>query len=243
MERKNSDIETLVIDIERADLIANDRDIENIVREDSLVQFVRRTSSPLLALLDELKRLRDQCGGHSDGGLKKTHRVILEGYSDISAEKALSSALDKAAHYFAEDRDVSITVSQLIELPQGGHRATLEVHITPIILHDSAHLKNADIELKRDHDKAFRDKQHHEEENLHHLIFDHFTGMASGLPLGKLPPSMMINVTDAKLLHYMLEKQFLKAEMAWKNIEKNNSEAPSIENPKRILVRVNREIE
>jgi hypothetical protein len=243
MERKNSDIETLIIDIERAELIASDASVDRNVREDALVQFIKRAAMPLLDLLGELKGRREE-GSETSGGFKKTHRVILEGFSDKSANEAFSNALDKAAHYFAEDHDVSITVEQLIELPQGGHRATLEVHITPVTLHDAAHLKNADIELKRDHNKAFNDVRHKEEDNLHHLIFDHFTSsMGNTKTAGRLPPTLLINVNDAKLMHFMLEKQFLKAEMAWKNVEKTHPDTPNAENSRKILVRVNREIE
>ena len=87
------------------------------------------------------------------------------------AQNPLSSAaLDKATHYFSEDHDISITVQQLLELPNGGHRATLEVHITPLSLRNTAHIKGADIELKRDHNKAFLDERIKENETLHILF-------------------------------------------------------------------------
>lgn len=233
---KHADIETVVIDIERAQAVSEDADLDRHVREDALVQFVKRSAAPLISLLDELKNLREQMESGSGGDLGgKTHRVIVEGFSDKSAEAAFSEALDKAAHYFSEDRDIAITVQQLVELADGGHRATLEVHITPVTQHHHAHLKSADVELKRDHDKAFHDMKAKEDDALHHLIFDHFSAINTAEFVANAPPSLLINVNDAKILHYMLEKQFLKAERAWDNVKDS---APK---PHKILVRFKRD--
>ncbi len=234
MKNKYNDIETLIIDIERAQTISADSTLDRDVREDALVQFVARSATPLIELLDELKSLRAAADGSPlGGGANKTHRVIVEGFSDESAESAFSAALDKASHYFSEDHDISITVQQLLELPNGGHRATLEVHITPLSLRNTAHIKGADIELKRDHNKAFRDERIKENETLQHLIYDHFSSISNANTIGHLPPSLLINVDDAKLMHYMLEKQFLKAEASWHNAEKSHH---------KILVRFNKDI-
>lgn len=231
MAHRNDDIESLILDIARADLTAQDETLDRAVREDFLVQFVRRTSAPLIALLDELKGLRERIAeGGASGGVEKTHRVILEGYSEKDASEALSAALDKAAKYFSDDHDIAITVEQLIELPNGGHRATIEVHITPMSLHDKAHIKGVDIELKRDHDHAYRDSRNKEAERLEHLVFDHFSKITKAKTEGHLPPTLLIDVNDAKLMHYLLEKQFLKAEMGLPHSLDDHA-------PNRILVR------
>jgi hypothetical protein len=249
MNEKISDIEPIILDIERAALLANDATVEPCVREDGLMQFVKRNAEPLLDLLDELKRYREGQAGDVSG-LQKSHRVIIEGYSDVSAEAALSSALDKAAHYFSEDHDIAITVQQLIELPNGGHRATLEVHVTPFTLRDNAHIKGLDVELKRGESKEYYDARTAEEEHLHHLIFDHFSGISKAKTVGHIPPSFLINVTDVKLMNHMIEKQFLKAEGFRKLAAKANNPAPDpddtpdttpdITGPNKILVRVQR---
>ncbi len=239
MENRNSDIESIILDIERADLVANDKNLDRDIREDALVQFAKRTTSPLLDLLDELKILRNMASHGSIEGFKKSHRVILEGYSENDATEALSSALDKAAKYFSEDHDVSINVQQLIELPNGGHRATIEIHITPLSLRDHPHVKGNDIELKRDHNRAFSDARHREEEALQHLVFDHFSALTKAKTTGHLPASFIINVNDAKLMHYMLEKQFLRAEMLKKTLNEKNKIEPNV--PRQILVKLKRE--
>lgn len=237
MTTSNHDIEPLIIDIQRAELMASDENIDADVRDTTLSQFVLRTSGPLIELLTELKELRSQAD--QSGSIRpnqKTHRVIIEGFSDESAEAALSTALDKAAHYFTEDHDISISIQQLINLPEGGHRATLEVRITPLKERHSPHVKNADIELKRDHEKSYRESFQKLDDQTQHLIFDHFSKITHAKSMGKIPSTLLININDAKILHYMLEKQFLKAEMAWKNAR--NSQ-PTPDAPEQILVRFN----
>ncbi len=158
--------------------------------------------------------------------------MIVEGFSDENAETAFSAALDKASRYFSEDHDISITVQQLLELPNGGHRATLEVHITPLSLRNTEHIKGADVELKRDHEKSFHDSREKEKDALQHLIFDHFSSTTNAETLKHLPASVLIDINDVKLMHYMLEKQFLKAEHSWK----------ASEGPHRIRVNFKKEI-
>lgn len=242
MENRNSDIESVILEIDRADIVANRENLDRNIREDYLVQFIKRTSSPLMELLDELKNLRNLSAVGSTDGSKKTHRVILEGYSENNEAEALSSALDKAAKYFSEDNDISITVQQLIKLPNGGHRATVEVHITPQSLRDKPHVKGMDIELKRDHNKAFIDSRKREELSLQHLVFDHFSILTKAKTMGHFPASFIINVNDAKLMHYKLEKQFLRAEMSTKKEDEQELD-PSLPSPSAppILVRHKRE--
>lgn len=243
MTNEHSDIDTLRHEIVRLSLMINDPSIEREVREYTLTEFIARDSELLIALLDELKSLRDQISGSVPiGGYNKSHRVILEGYSDSSSEKALSNALDKASHYFSEDNDIAITLQQLLELPSGGHRAVIVVHITPITLKEKPHIKGADIELKRDHDKAFHASRNKENEALQHLVFDHFSALTKAKTTGHVPPSFLINVTDAKLMSYILEKQFLKAELSLKDAQHDLPE-PTPEFPHQIKVHVRREHE
>lgn len=238
MTQAHSDIDTMKREIETLDLMVKDPLIEKDAREYSLTNFVSRNADLLLAFLDELKFLRDQInGGIPIGGFQKSHRVILEGYSDKSAEEALSNALDKAAHYFSEDHDISITIQQLIELPNGGHRAVLEVHITPLPIRAAPHVKAQDITLKRDHEKAFHTTRENEDETFHHLVFDHFSALTKAKTMGHIPSSFLINVTDAKLMSYMLEKQFLKAELSLKTAYEL-AESPSVKVPHQIKVHV-----
>lgn len=244
MNVKTIDIEQTIIDIEKAELIAGDENLDRAVREDALVRFVQRNASDLIELLDELKDFRNKSEtGTPLGGLEKTHRVIIEGFSDQSAEAALSAALDKTAPFFAETHDVAITVQQLIELPGGGHRATLEIRVTPIAEHQTLHVKGRDIELKRDKQKKFKTQQKKEVDDLHRLIFDHFSALTDPKVNGAIPASFFIDINDAKLMHYMLEKQFLKAEQAQKLAKEELTSAPeeaSLEiGGRKVLVRFN----
>ena len=244
MEHSNADIEAVILDIVRTDLIANDTSIDHDIREDALTQFMKRNSASLLDLLDELKTLRNHIAKGTIESLKKTHRVILEGHSEKSESEALSVALDKAAKYFSEDHDISITIQQLTELPNGGHRATVEVHITPLSFRDKPHVKGLDIELKRGRKIAFANSKHREEHELQYLIFDHFSALTKAKTIGHTPASYVINVNDAKLMHYMLEKQFLRAEMISRNnhqLDMPEPPSPMAPHPYQILVKVKRE--
>lgn len=226
MENNHSDIDQVIHEIERADIIAQDSSLKMDIRDEAFTRFMRQNSDALIELLDELKSYRNQNQAGGQQGIDKTHRIILEGYSDKNAEAALSDALDKASHFFAEDKDIVITIQQLIELPNGGHRATVEVHITPLTLHDSPHVKGEDVVLKRDHEHAYRTERQQEEDALRYLIFDHFSGLTNAKTRGHIPAHLIINVNEAKLMHYMLEKEFIRAEKWRHQVEKNNEISP-----------------
>jgi hypothetical protein len=243
VENKYDDVEALILAIEKARLLLNDSSKTQDDKDNIAVGFITENADALLSCLDELKNLREKSDSNLPlgGGFQSTHRVIVEGFSDSSAEQALSSALDKAAHYFAEDKDVSITIQQLKELQNGGHHVILEVHVTPLNLRLKPHVKGRDIELKRDHAKAYTEQRQKEHEALEHLVFDHFSALTKPKTMGHIPASYLINVNDAKLMHYMLEKQFLKAEMNLKFREAKKEidlPEPSPDQPHKILVRV-----
>ncbi len=210
MTKPNQDIDIILNELERADIAASDETLERNVREDVLRGFVVRTANPLAALLNELKNLRGQTGG--DNTLHTgARRILVEGYSEKSVEEAFANALEKAGHYFSEEHDVSITLQQLLELPNGGHRATMEIHLTPFALKLKPHVKTNDIELKRFHQKDFDDLRKREYEMKRHLVYDHFAGINGALAASRIPEYMMIEVNDANLMNYMLEKEFFKA--------------------------------
>lgn len=173
-----------------------------------LLRFVEVEFGSLLRLLRELQEWR-RAGGEHGGDGKGVCRTILEGYSEESGQDALSRALDKAAHYFSEQHDVSITVLSLVALPGGGHRATIEVHLTPLTLRNRAGLKGADIEVRRINDHDYHHRRKLATAHLDHMVFDHFAAKKGSI--SPLPGYFMINITDSALLNDMLERQFLRA--------------------------------
>ena len=210
MSNATHDIDTVLIELERAEVAAHDAALDPMVREDALRGFVRRTAAPLVALLNELKILREQGAGDNTLHMA-SHRILVEGYSEKTAEEAFANALEKAGHFFSDEFDVSITLQQLIELPNGGHRATMEIHLTPFALKLKPHVKTNDIELKRFHQKDFDDLRRREYEMKRHLVYDHFAAINGALAASRIPEYMMIEVNDANLMNYMLEKEFFKA--------------------------------
>lgn len=175
---------------------------------DHLRTFDHQYVPLIIELLDELRHERERSGG--DMGFRNSFRTFLEGYSDESAAAALSEALNKASAFFSESHDISITLQKLVSLPEGGHRAQIEVHISPMTLRYHCHMQGPDVELKRIHDHEYYADRHYEEEHLQHLVFDHFAHITGGLQ-PQLPPFFLINITDSYLLNHMIENQFLKA--------------------------------
>jgi hypothetical protein len=165
----------------------------------------------LAAALDELRdhrrraaqeRLRQAAVG--------MHRVIIEGVSDESAEAAFAAALNKAAHYFSEYHDVAVTVLGLVALPRGGHRATLELHITPMTIRDVAHREAPDLELKHLYEADERTRKRRHEAQAAHMVHDHFLSTTGATPQF-VPDFFMVDLKDADLLNFMIEKDFFKA--------------------------------
>lgn len=186
------------------------------------------------ALLEELKEFRYQTTGSSDSGhLAPEHsRILIEGFSDESASQALVDALSKATRYYTELVDVSITLRQLSELREGGHRATLELHITPLNLKNRAHIEGLDVEDRKFRNEEFHNQIVHEENETRHRVFDHFVPVI-GARASMIPDYLLINVNDAYLMNYMIEKDFFKA----------GSKQPKPDGPHGILVRTQSEPE
>ncbi|HNQ92736.1 MAG TPA: hypothetical protein PKI93_07385 [Alphaproteobacteria bacterium] len=226
----NNDIRDLITEIERAEVVATDALLDSDSREAVLRTFLTRRAGDIVELLSELKQWRETSAQGGGNLFDKQSRVLVEGFSDESAAAALSDGLNKAAHYFAESMDVSITLKQLTELAGGGHRAVLELHITPMNLKDHAHVKGLDIELKKFHDKDFHDQVKREEGHVHHLVFDHFVHHVGASEAALIPDHLMINVRDADLMNYMIEKEFFKA-----GHEHEEEESPP--HPSHIMVR------
>ncbi|QQG35404.1 MAG: hypothetical protein HYS17_07595 [Micavibrio aeruginosavorus] len=196
--------------------------------------FVERYGPLVISLLDELLYFRET--STSGGiGFKNTFRTVLEGYSDRSATEALSLALEKAACLFSEHHDISVTLQALTALPQGGHRAVVEVHISPLTLRHHPHPQGPDVELKRIHDHEYDQARKHEEEQIKHLVFDHVVSAAGG-SLPDIPNYFLININDSYLLNHLIEKEFIKSSHISPALPDEFS-APA---PQQILVRTNR---
>jgi hypothetical protein len=211
--QQDEDIDLLIKVIREAEECANNPQIPPKDLLEGLKNFIEGCATPLCALLEELRTFRQQTGEKGSGEedySKGTHRVLIEGYSDESAEKALSSALEKASRYFSEQHDVNITLQQLTKLPKGGHRATLEIYVTPLTLKDTAHIQGNDVALKRLKTRDFVLKRKLEREHMRHLVYDHFAAITGGAQR-HIPDYFLINVTDASLMNMMMENDFFAA--------------------------------
>lgn len=210
---QNRDIQDLISETEHAEIVALSQQIDDQSKTYELVSFIARNAGILVELLEELKERRESEGSGTDGRdlLEKHARVIVDGFSDESAAAALSDALNKASHYFSELLDISMTLRQLSELAGGGHRAVLELHITPLNNKNRSHVQGLDIENKKARNKEFRNMVAHEAVHGRHLIFDHFVKKVGMANATLIPEYMMINIGDAKLMHHMIEHDFFKA--------------------------------
>lgn len=228
----NTDIHDLIVEIEHAEVAATAHALDVESREVVLRGFVTRKARQIVELLNELREWREQAGHSGESIFDKRGRVIVEGFSDESAAAALSDALNKASHYFSEMLDVSITLKQLSELKSGGHHAILELHITPMNMKDHAHVKGLDIELRNFHNRNFHDQIKRDEGHIRHLVFDHFVNHVGAPEAALIPDHLMINVRDADLMNYMIEKDFFKA-----GHEKESSPEEESPHPSQIIVR------
>ena len=206
------DIQDIILETEHAEVLASDVTLASEEKSIALSDFICRNASDIITLLNELKSWRAQSGDQDSGGhvFDKQSRIIVEGFSDESAAAALSDALNKSTRYFSEKSDVSFTLRQLNEIKSGGHRAVLELHITPMNLTPSAQVKSLDVENKKFRDLEFRRALKSEEAERRHLVFDHYVGKV-GSSADRIPDYFLINLGDAYLMNYMIEKEFFKA--------------------------------
>lgn len=176
-----------------------------------LTAFADEYAYPVCVLLEELKKRRAAARrqGGGDGGRLGTHRIILEGYSEDSMQEAFSNALEKAYCYFSALHDVSVTVLELTHIRSGGHRATIELHITPMTFNQRNKQASADVEQKHRKEKSDKSFREMHAERVKHLLHDHFMQMQE--PSGALPDYLLVNVNDAELLNFMTEHDFFHA--------------------------------
>lgn len=207
---QDSDIDETVSDLKGALRMARSPCTDFISRAEQLSQSLEFQVPQIVSLLEELRLWRRAGHKHSGDGTQNVTRAIVEGYSETDSAEALAKALEKAAGYFSEQHDIAITVKGLINLPEGGHRATVEVMMTPLHLRLNPKIKGLDIELKRIHDHGYYNDRKKEDGNIRHLVFDHFSACKGASPVS-LPEYFMININDSVLLNHMLEKQFLNA--------------------------------
>lgn len=234
---KHADIYVVTDEIIRLQEVVAANVVETPVTHDwkkELSLFAAHYGPFVINLLDELRSLREKSG--TDGlGFRHGFRTVLEGYSDISAADAMSQALVKASGLFSEHHDISVTLQGLISLPEGGHRAVVEVHISPLTLRHHPHVQGPDVELKRIHDHEYDQNKKYEEEHLQHLVFDHVVSTTGGCP-PEVPNYFLININDAYLLNHLIEKEFVRAS--------HSSVSASFDDPapvpRQILVRTKR---
>ncbi|HOO50852.1 MAG TPA: hypothetical protein PLK94_06145 [Alphaproteobacteria bacterium] len=208
-----NEIADLIKEVEKADVIALSSHSDQS-KSEYFKNFMEKNAQQIILHLYEMEELIRSgaiSGGDSGGRiLEKQSRCIVEGFSDESAAAALSDALSKASKYFSESVDINITLRQLTELSEGGHRATLELHITPLKINDRAHVKSFDVQNKKIRAAEFKKMHVTEEGERRHLVFDHFVPKMGATASG-IPDNYLINIGDAHLMNYMIEKAFFKA--------------------------------
>jgi len=220
MNKTNEDLDGLISTLEKMNLNPDD-DKENR-------HFSYTHAAEVSELLQELKEWRESATRTQAA----SGRIIIEGYDEESTQGAFADALNKASHFFNEQQDVSITVLGLTHLPKGGHRARLEIDVTPLSVRLTEQPDGLDVQLKKEKDIDFKKTRKKEDENIKELVHNHFLETA-GTVL-HVPDYFLINFKDADLLNQMIEKQFFGASH---EIEKEEEELDQSE-PKQVSVRV-----
>jgi hypothetical protein len=200
---ENKDIDFLISELNRIKSNIND--------QKQLKTFVSKYADDIIDLLYELKEKRGVVStGHASLIKKNIHRTLVEGYSEDNIHEAFSKALGKVSAYFSEEHDVSVTVVGLVDLPKGGHRATLEVQLTPIKLSLTRSAKESDSSLQRrlDDEENSLLKQH-ESYYLQHLVLEHFVHTSGLSP--SIPDHLLIHIHEADILKKMIGKGFFHA--------------------------------
>lgn len=197
MQNQDNDIDQIITELEHLNTEPEDAD--------RACRFAGIHAPVTITLLEELKSWRSNARKEQ----QDSRRLIIEGFLDESAHEAFSDALHKASCYFSEAHDTHISMLELTALPRGGHRAMVEVFITPLSHGKMMHPEGQDVELKHIHDHAYRHQKTREETHLKEIIHDHFLELSGGAP--NIPDYFLINITDAELLNMMIEKEFFNA--------------------------------
>jgi hypothetical protein len=200
---KSEDIEILIAELNQTK--------NNIDDQKQLKSFVSLYADDIIDLLYELKDKRNSVSaGHVSLIKQNIRRTLVEGYSEDNIHEAFSKALGKVSAYFSEEHDVSVSVVGLVDLPKAGHRATLEVQLTPVKLSLKRSAKESDSRLKRkrDDEENLLLKQH-ESYYLQHQVLEHFVHTSGLSP--SIPDHLLIHIHEADILKKMIGKGFFHA--------------------------------
>ncbi len=218
----NNDIESLISELNHV------RD--NVDNAELVSGFVSNQSDNIISFLNELKEKRGKVSSDALALIReRSHRVVVEGYSENNVNDAFSEALEKVTPYFSEHHDVSITVLGMSSLPKGGYRATLEVHVSPLKSKLSDDMESPEEELKRIKETTASDVQSREALYMQDLVHNHFL-THSGY-LSYIPDNFLIHVHDANTLNMMIEQQF-------SNVANINATQDDVKQSPRVTVRV-----
>ena len=135
-------------------------------------------------------------------------RIVIEEFSQISEDDALSKAMVRAYDYFSEHFNVAVNVLDLAECSDGRFHAIVEVTITPIKLSEAHEVEGLDLEVRHEHDKSYDADKQKEEAEWRELIHSHFTAMGMAYA-PHIPASLKANINRIDLFNMMLEKDFL----------------------------------
>lgn len=153
-------------------------------------------------------------------------KVIITEYSRDSLEDALARAMAKASRYLNAEHDVTVSVTELAEVPGRGFRATVEVTVVPVSQKKHPKVTPEDVEREREHDRLFRKMRKHEEQHPGDVVHEHFTEvMGNWFP--EIPDYYVSLATDAVLANKDIEKRFFHA--AHGGIPGSHSETPAPE--------------
>lgn len=176
----------------------------------AMQDFMHVHINQLIDLLGQMKELQETKRVHElDALIRDSGRTIVEGFSEESMELAFADALNKVSEYFSAEHEISTTVLGLVHLPKGGHRAVLEIHISPMSMRETVHPQSPEVQQKRNKDKEYDERKAKEEMQKTKLIFDHFLETAN-MTL-HVPDYFKVKVSEAEILNYMIEKEFFEA--------------------------------
>lgn len=231
MNTKNTaDIDELIKEIEHYRVNINDPCLGSGFWDEAVKDFIARHSGKLVSLLDELGKSRNKTLVNLPAD--HIHRVIVDGRADGKPANALSDALNKAILYYSYQHDIIIILQNIMKLPEGGYRATLEVHALPLTSQRNLQSGKEDENWKHIHDHSYGKK--HKEQLVKYPVFNHFSGTDDDGQTD-LPDYMLVNVSDPAIMNYMIEQKFFDAgRFSWP------APVAGTEPPKQMMVRIRR---
>lgn len=137
-------------------------------------------------------------------------KFVIEAWSDVSLDDALSQAMRKASEFLSRGKDLHVSILELKTMPDGRHKAVLEIAQEVITKKKEFEIEGHVKGHVRGLDHEFRMERREERAREARMVGDHFVySLGNWCP--DIPDYFTAHMGEAEISGDAIEHEFLSA--------------------------------